>query len=161
MFISLIYVCANYYENFYLYKPIVNPVSPEIYLVFENFKGITKKKKEKLFAMYKTFIKITDEEKYESFSIVKHIPDDFSEEFAKGLHLYADKLIDVVQNGINIADFFTLNDNNKNNKDDNKNNKNLENYKEIFYSKIKEYRLQKRKDWIKMFDFKKSKKSFL
>ena len=159
LFISLIYVCANYYENFYLYKPIVNPVSPEIYLVFENFKGITKKKKEKLFDMYKTFIKITDKEKYESFSIVKNIPEDFSEEFAKGLNLYADKLIDVIQNGINISDFFTLND--KDDNKNNKNNKNLENYKEIFYKKIKENRLQKRKDWIKMFDFKNSKKSYL
>jgi len=115
-------------------------------------KHYTKKKKEKLFDIYKTFINITDEEKYESFSIVKSIPDDFSEELAKGLHLFGNKLIELVENGIHFSDFFNLND---------EDNKNIENYKEIFYKKIKEYKLQKRKDWIKMFDFKKSKKSFL
>jgi hypothetical protein len=142
--ISLIYICANYFSNIYIYKPVVNQFSPEIYLIFTDFRGIPLKNKEKLVSLYETYLNKVDTE---YFSLVEKIPESFLDELLKGLLEFSELFNKTIKDAINLSDFFLENTDEK--------------LKKIYEERINKIKQYKRNEWVSIFNFRNNGKSFI
>ena len=136
--ISLIYICANYFSDSYLYKPVVNQFSTEIYFIFTDFTGMTFKQKEKLLQLYESFT--TD------VSLV-NVPDSFIDELSKGCMKFGDLFNKSISDALHISDFFAEN------KD--------ENLKKMYDERIPQIKKEQHNEWIRLFEFRNNKKTFM
>jgi hypothetical protein len=143
--VSLIYICANYFNNLYIYKPVVNQFSTEIYLIFTEFRGMPLKNKEKLVSLYETYI--TSNENLENFSLLQKIPDYFLDELLKGLLEFSEMFNKTIKDALNLSDFFLeYND---------------EHLKKIYEDRLYKIRKEKLNDWVSLFNFRNNKKTFM
>ena len=143
--VSLIYICANYFNNLYIYKPVVNQFSTEIYLIFTEFRGMPLKNKEKLVSLYEKYI--TSNENLENFSLLQKIPDYFLDELLKGLLEFSEMFNKTIRDALNLSDFFLeYND---------------EHLKKIYEDKLYKIRKEKLNDWVSLFNFRNNKKTFM
>jgi hypothetical protein len=142
--ISLIYICTNYFSNIYIYKPVVNQFSPEIYLIFTDFRGIPVKNKEKLVSLYETYLNKVDTE---YFSLVEKIPESFLDELLKGLLEFSELFNKTIKDAINLSDFFLENTDEK--------------LKKIYEERINKIKQYKRNEWVSIFNFRNNGKSFI
>ena len=142
--ISLIYICTNYFSNLYIYKPVINQFSPEIYLIFTDFRGIPVKNKEKLVSLYETYLNKVD---IENFSLVEKIPESFLDELLKGLLEFSELFNKTIRDGINLSDFFLENTDEK--------------LKKLYEERINKIRQEKLNEWVSLFNFRNNGKSFI
>ena len=129
--ISINYILYCCFKELYLYKPFVNPVASEIYIVGRDFKGIEEKLIERL---------IDIKNKLKEEDILLNIPLDFLEEYERGIQKFVESNIENITNILYLS----------------KNKKLLSDKTEL--AKI---RNKNTYNWIDYFDIKKIKKSEL
>jgi len=142
--LSLIYICAYYFKNIYIYKPTVNLQSNELYIVMKNFSGVKDKDKKKLLKLYEKYDKLSIF-KRRSVSLVKNIDEKWLNKINKIFIKYQNKMEDVIYKNITSMDYITILD-----KQDN-----IQKY----HKKINKIINNKYNEWIKLFSFSKNKKN--
>ena len=85
-------ICLNYlvitsFKDVYIYKPLQNPNSSEVYMVAKNFKGIDKEMIDKLFEIYK-------KKQFKEFFI--DLPQDFIQDYTNIITFFIQKNINAL-----------------------------------------------------------------